>query len=153
MSPGNRPKSHSCNGLTANGGDSAIAPPGSTQKANPPGRPRASSPVLRQLFAPGTPAAAAGAGGSRGRAADVDELVAPLGRPTLAAGGGAASAEPVVGTEAFRRSGTGAAVTGSDVEPDILPPAGAGAHVGARVLAAANGVGTYTPALGDLVAG
>ena len=108
--------------------------------------------MLRQLFAPGTPAAAAGAGGSRGPAADVDELVAPLGRPTLAAAG-AASAEPVVGTEAFRRSGTGAAVTGPDVEPDILPPAGAGAHVGARVLAAADGVGTFTPALGDLVAG
>ena len=96
--------------------------------------------MLRQLFA-------------RGPAADVDELVAPLGRPTLAAAGGAASAEPVVGTEAFRRSGTGAAVTGPDVEPDILPPAGAGAHVGARVLAAADGVGTFTPALGDLVAG
>ena len=104
--------------------------------------------MLRQLFAPGTPAAAAGAGGSRGPAADVDEFVAPLGRPTLAAAGGAASAEPVVGTE-----GTGAAVTGPDVEPDILPPAGAGAHVGARVLAAADGVGTFTPALCDLVAG
>ena len=108
--------------------------------------------MLRQLFAPGTPAAAAGAGGSRGPAADVDELVAPLGRQTLAAAGGATSAEPVVGTEAFRRSGTGAAVTGPDVEPDI-PPAGPGAHVGARVLAAADGVGTFTPALGDLVAG
>ena len=112
--------------------------------------------MLRQLFAPGTPAAAAaGAGGSGGPAADVDELVAPLGRPTLAAG--AASAEPVadLGTEASRRSGTGAAVTGPDVEPDVLPTAAAGAHVGRRVevLAAADGVGTFTPALGDLVAG
>ena len=105
-------------------------------------------PALRGLFAPGTRAAAAAApAGSGCLPADVDELVAPLGHPSLDAGGDvatAASAEPVagLGTEASIWSGTGAAGTGSDVEPDIVPTAGSGVQV--QVLAAAGRPRAFT---------
>ncbi len=130
--------------------------PGSAPGANPPGLPRASSPSLRGLFAPGTPAATAGVrGGSRGPGAAVDELVAPLGHPGLNPGGGvatAAAAELIadLGTEASIWSGTGAAFTGPDLEPAVVPTAGAVV----QVLAAADRSKAFTasPPVG-LVAG
>ena len=156
MSPRNRPNSNTDSGLTPIGRGPAGERPGSAPERNAAGSPSASKPVLRGLFAPGTPASAAAAlGGSRGPVADVDELVAPLGRPGLDAGdvATAAAAEPVagLGTEASIRSGTGAAITGSDVDPDVLATAAAG-DVGQRVevLAAAERGRTFAPALGDL---
>ena len=103
-------------------------------------------PALRGLFAPGTAASAAAApAGSGGSAADVDELVAPLGHSVLAAAGDvatAAAAELVagLGTEASIWSGTGAAVTGPDVEPAVVPTPGSGV----QVLAAATWSGAFT---------
>ncbi len=141
-------KSNSCNWLTANGGDPASAPPGSTPKAIPPGSPRASSPALRRLFAPSTPAgAAAGTGGSGGPAVDVDELAVPRGRLGRAASAqaveAAAAAPPAgLGTEASSQSGTGAAVTGPAVER---------VRRRVEVLVAADRTRMSTPALGDLV--
>ena len=158
MSPRNRPKSNTDNGLTSNGGGAAAGPAGSAPEANARRPPSVSRPALRGLFAPGTPAAAeAGADGSGGPAADVDELAVRLAHPGLAAGvdvAPAAAAEPAagLGTEASRRPRTGAAVTGPDVAPDVPATAAAG-DVGQRVevLAAAARGKTFTPSRGDLV--
>ena len=57
---------------------------------------------------------------SRDLPADVDELVAPLGRPTLAAGVGVTQAEFVDDLETETSSRPGAA--GVDGEPDVQPP-------------------------------
>ena len=78
--------------------------------------------------------AAATPGRSGGPPADVDELVAPLGRPGLDARGDvatAAAAEPVAGleTEASIGSGIGATAAG---EADALATAAAG-NLGQRV--------------------
>ena len=164
MSPGNRPNFNADSGLTPTGRGPAGERPGSAPERNAAGSPRASRPALRRLFASATPASAAATPGrSGGPPAGVDELVAPLGRPGLDAGGDAATAaaaEPVagLGTEASRRPRSGAAVAGPDVAPDVLPTAGSGAHdVGRRVevLAAAvrpaDRTRTFTLALGDLV--
>ena len=110
-----------------------------------------------EVLRPGTPASAApDPGGSEGLLADAAALAATLGRPGRAAGVVAAevaSAAPAasVEAEASSRPGASAAVT----EPDVVPTAGSGAHVGLRVevLAAADGVGTFTPSPGGLVAG
>ena len=146
MSPGNRPNSNTDSGLTPIGRGPAREWPGSAPESNAAGSPRASRPALRGLFAPGTRAVAAGVrGGSRGPVADVDELVAPLGHSVLAAGGDvatAAAAELIagLGTEASIWSGTGAAVTGPDVEPVVVPTAGSGVEV----LAAADRSRAFT---------
>ena len=70
------------------------------------------------FFAPGTAASAAAApSGSGGLPANVDELAAPLGRPSRAAGGAAVEvAAPAAGveTEAFNQAG---AATRTGVEP------------------------------------
>ena len=101
MPPRNRPNSHKHNSLTGNGGRIQGAAPGSTRKGNAPAPPRASSPALRWLFAPITPAAAeAVTGGSGNLAADVDELVGPFGRQSRDAVVGAAqiaAAAPAAG--------------------------------------------------------
>ena len=156
MSPGNRPNFNTDSGLTPIDRGPAGERPGSAPESNAAGSPRASRPALRGLFAPGTRAAAAATpGGSGGPAADAGDLVALLGHPGLDAGdvATAAAAEPVAGfgTEASIRAGTGAAVTGSDVDPDVLATAAAG-DVGQRVevLAAAERGRTFAPALGDL---
>lgn len=161
MSPRNRPKSNTCNGLTKNGGGAAAGPAGSAPEANARRPPRSSRLSLRRFFAPGTPAAAeAGAGGFESLAGDVDELAAILVRPNRNAGVGATAAATAAGlqTEASSRSGTGAAVSGVDVEPGVLPPAGSGVHVvGRRVEVLAAGdrssgrTRTFAPALGGLV--
>ena len=70
-------------------------------------------------------------GGSVGPPADVDEFVASVGHPGLAAGvdiASAVAAEPVagLGTEASIWFGTVAAVPGPDGEPDIVPTAESG---------------------------
>ena len=136
--------------------------PGSAPEANAPGPPRASIPALLLLFAPATSAAAhAVAGGFGGLAADVDALVAPFERLSHDAVVGAvqtAAAAPAARLRTRRasiRSGTGAAVSGPAVESDVLPAAGAVAYVGRRVevLAAADRTRSFTPLLGDLVAG
>ena len=157
MSPRNRPNSNTDSGLTPTGRGPAGERPGSAPESNAAGSARASRPALRGLFAPGTRAAAAGVrGGSRGPVADVDELVAPLGHSVLAAGGDvatAAAAELVagLGTEASIWSGTGAAVTGPDVEPAVVPTPGSGV----QVLAAATWSGAFTasPPAAGLVGG
>ena len=137
----NRPNSNTGSGLTPTGRGPAGERPGSAPERNASGSPRASRPALRGLFAPGTLTSAAGVrGGPRGPVADVDELVAPLGHPGVAAVGDVATttavAEPVagLGTEASTWSGTGAAVTGPDLGPDIVPITGPGV----QVLAAAD---------------
>ena len=135
MSPGNRPNSNTDSGLTPIGRGPAGEWPGSAPESNAAGSSRASRPALRGLFAPGTRAAAAGVrGGSRGPVDDVDELVAPLDHPGLDAVGDvapAAAAGPAAGVEAetSSRPGTGAAVTGLDVEPDTVLTAGSGVQV------------------------
>ena len=137
MSPGNRPKFNTVSGLTQTGPGPAGEQPGSARERNAAGSPRASQPALRRFFTPGTPASAAAApGGSGGPPADVDELAAP---------GPAAGVE----AEASSRPGTGAAVTGPDVEPDVVPTAGAGV----QVLVAAARSRAFTPSPAGLVAG
>ena len=107
------------------------------------------------MFASGTAASAAAApSGSGGLPADVAELAAPLGRLGRAAGVVAAELAapgPPAGVEAeaSSRPGTGAAVTGPDVEPDVVPTAGAGV----QVLAAAARSRAFTPSPAGLVAG
>ena len=154
MSPRNRPNSNTDSGLTPTGRGPVGERPGSARESNAAGSPGASRPALRRLFAPGTrAAAAAGPGRSGGPQADVDELVAALDRPGLAAGGDvatAAVAEPVAGleTEASIRSGICATAAG---ETDVLATASAG-DVGQRVevLASAERGRTFAPVLGDL---
>ena len=133
MSTGNHPNFNTDSRLTPTGRGPAGERPGSAPERNAAGSPGASRPVLRRLFASATPASAAATPGrSGGPPADVDELIAPLGRPGLAAAG--------------------------DVAPDVLPTAGAGAHDVGRwveVLAAAvrpaDRTRTFTLALGDLI--
>ena len=155
MSPRNRPNFKTDSGLTQTGPGPAGERPGSARERNAAGSPRASRPALRRFFAPGTPASAAAApGGSGGPPADVDELAAPLGRLGRAAGVVAAELAapgPPAGVEAeaSSRPGTGAAVTGPDVEPDVVPTAGAGV----QVLAAAARSRAFTPSPAGLVAG
>ena len=139
MSPGNRPNFNTVSGLTQTGPGPAGERPGSARERNAAGSPRASRPALRRLFASGTAASAAAVpSGSGGLPADVAELAAPLGRLGRAAGGVAAelAAPP-------------AAVTGPDVEPDVVPTAGAGV----QVLAAAARSRAFTPSPAGLVAG
>ena len=131
----NRPKFNTFSGLTQTGGGSAGERPGSTPEETARRPPRASRPALRRFFASGTAASAAAApGGSGGLPADIAELVAPLGRLGRAAGVVAAELAapgPPAGVEAeaSSRPGIGAAVTGPDVEPDVVPTAGAGVQV------------------------
>ena len=102
--------------------------------------------MLRKFFAPGTLAAAeATPGGSGGLPADVEALVALLGHPGRAAGVDVATLAAValvagLGTKASMWSGTSAAVTGPDVESDVVPTAGSGV----QVLAAADRSGAFT---------
>ena len=147
MSPRNRPNFNTDSGLTPIGGGVAVGRPGSAPAGTAAGHRRASGPALREFFAAGTEASSAAAPvRPGGPSADVDELVAPLGHPGLDAGvdvATVATAEPIagVGTEASSRPGTGAAaVTGPDVEPDIVPTAGPGA----QVLAAADRARAFT---------
>ena len=92
--------------------------------------------ALWGFFAPGTPPSAAAApGGPGGAPADVDELAAPLGRPSRAAGGvtvevAAAALAAVVETEASTRPGTAA---GPDIEPDAQPAKRGRRRVGRQV--------------------
>ena len=151
----NRPNFNTDSGLTPNGRGPAGEWPGSARERNAAGSPRDSRPALRRFFASGTAASAAAApSGSGGLPADVAELAAPLGRLGRAAGVVAAelaAPEPAAGVEAeaSSRPGTGAAVTGPDVEPDIVPTAGAGV----QVLAAAARSRAFTPSPAGLVAG
>ena len=154
MSPGNRPKFNTVSGLTQTGPGPAGKRPGSARERNAAGTPRASRPALRRFFAPGTPASAAAPGGSGGPPADVAEFAAPLGRLGRAAGVVAAELAapgPPAGVEAeaSSRPGTGAAVTGPDVEPDVVPTA----EAGVQVLAAAARSKAFTPSPAGLVAG
>ena len=157
MSSRNRPKFNIESRLTLNGRWPAGERLGSAPKGNETGAPGVSRAGVRRFFAPGTPASAAVAPGrSGGPQADVDELVASLVRPGLAAGGDvapAAAAEPVGGfeTEASIWSGIGATVTGPDVEPAVVPTPGSGV----QVLAAATRSGAFTasPPAAGLVAG
>ena len=128
MSPRNRPNFKTDSGLTRTGPGPAGERPGSARERNAAGSPRASRPALRRFFASRTPAsAAASPGGSGGLPADVAELAAP---------GPPAGVE----AEASSRPGTGAAVTGPDVEPDVVPTAGSGV----QVLAAAHRSRAFT---------
>ena len=155
MSPGNRPKFNTESGLTQTGPGPAGERPGSARERNAAGAPRASRPALRRFFASGTAASAAAApSGSGGLPADVAELAAPLRRLGRAAGVVAAELAapvPAAGVEAAAssRPGTGAAVTGPDGEPDVVPTAGAGV----QVLAAAARSRAFTPSPAGLVAG
>ena len=119
----NRPKSNTESGLTPNGGGAAGERPGSAPEETARRPPRASRSALRRLFAPGTPAsAAASAGGSGGLPADVDELVAPLGRPSRAAGDVAvelAAAAPAAGVE--REGSSPGTAAGPAIEPAAQP--------------------------------
>ena len=157
MSPRNRPKSHSVSGLIPNGGGAGGGPAGSAPKANTPGSWRASRPALRRFFAPGTAVSAEpGAGGFESSAADVDELVATLGRPRRVGDVGPATAAPAAGfeTEASGRFGISAAISGPDVGPDVLPTAEASARVCRRgeVLAEAELARAFPPSPGGLAA-
>ena len=152
MSPRNRPNFNTVSGLTQTGPGPAGERPGSARERNAAGSPRASRPALRRFFASRTAASAAAApSGSGGLPADVAGLAAPLGRAVgvvaaeLAAPGSPAGVE----AEASSRPGTGAAVTGPDVEPDVVPTAGAGV----QVLAAAARSRAFTPSPAGLVAG
>ena len=157
MSPRNRPNSNTDSGLTPIGRGPAGEWPGSAPESNAAGSPRASRPALRGLFAPGTRAAAAASPArSGGLPADIDAPAATRHRPGRAAGVvvaevAAAGLAAGVEVEASSRPGTGAAVTGPDVESDVLGTASAG-DVGQRVevLAAAARGRTFAPALGDL---
>ena len=130
----NRPKFNTVSGLAPNGGGPEGGRPGSAPERNAGGSPRASRSALRRFFAPGTPALAAVApGGSGDLPADVDELVAPLGRPSRAAGDMAvkiASAAPVAGLETENRPGTTA---GPAIEPVAQPTRRGHRCVGRRV--------------------
>ena len=150
----NRPNFNTDSGLTPNGPGPAGERPGSAREKNAAGSPRASRPALRRFFAPGTLASSAAAPcGSGGPPADVAELAAPLGRLGRAGVVAAELAAPGppagVVAEASSRPGTGAAVTGPDVEPDVVPTAGAGV----QVLAAAARSRAFTPSPAGLVAG
>ena len=157
MSPRNRPNFNTDSGLTPTGRGPVGERPGSAPERNETGSPRASRSALRRLFAPGTPASAAAEAaraGSGGPPADA-ELAATLGRPGRAAAGVAAelaAAGPPAGVEAeaSSRTGTGAPVTGPDVEPDVVPTAGSGVQVLAA--AARSRAFTTSPPAG-LVAG
>ena len=154
MSPRNRPNSNTGSGLTPTGRSPGGSGPDRLRRGTRPGLREASRPALRRLFASATPASAAATPGrAGGPQADVDELVAPLGRRGLDAGGDvapAAAAEPVAGleTEASIWSGIGATAAG---ETDVLATASAG-DVGQRVevLASAERGRTFAPVLGDL---
>ena len=141
MSPGNRPNFNTDSGLTPTGRGPAGERPGSAPESNAAGSPRASTPALRGLFAPGTRAAAAVApAGSGGLPADIGAPAATLHHPGRAAGDVAAelaAAGPAAGVEAVAssRPGTGAPVTGPDVESDVLAPASAGSAPGDLVVA------------------
>ena len=152
-----RSKSNSRNTLAPNGGGVAGEPRGSAPKGSAPRGSGDLEPGLRSFFAPGTPASAeATPGGSAGPPADVDELVEPLGHAGRSAAvdvATAAAAEPVGGLamEASIWSGTGAAVTGPDIEPDVVPTDGSGV----QVLAAADRSRAFTasPPAAGLVGG
>ena len=155
MSPGNRPNFNTVSGLTQTGPGPAGERPGSARERNAAGFPRASRPALRRFFASGTAASAAAApSGSGGLPADVAELAAPLGRlgraASVVAAELAAPGPPAgVEAEASSRPGTSAAVTGPDVEPDVVPTAGDVV----QVLAAAARSRAFTPSPAGLVAG
>ena len=150
----NSPNFNSESGLTPNGGGAGGVSPGSAPKGNAPRSRIASRPALRGFFAPGTPASAAAApGGSGGPPADVDELAATLGRPSLDAGVEAvevAAATPAAGveTEALSRPGTAAAGPGG--EPDAQPARRGRRRVTRRVyvLADAARANPFTPPAG-----
>ena len=156
MSPRNRPNSNTDSGLTPIGRGPAGEWPGSAPESNAAGSARASRPPLRGLFAPGTHAAAAAAPArTGGLPADIDAPAATLHRPGRAAGVVAAevaAAGPAAGVEAraSSRPGTGAAITGPDLEPAVVPTAGSVV----QVLAAAGRGRAFTasPSVG-LVAG
>ena len=136
MSPGNRPKFNTDSRLTPNGGGPEGERPGSAPERNETGPPRASRPVLRRLFAPGTPASVAGPTGSGGPPADVDELVTTRGRRGRAVGVMAvevAAAWPVVGVGSEASSGRGTAVAGRGLEPGAHPARRGHRRVGQRV--------------------
>ena len=94
---------------------------------------------VRMFFAPGPAAsAAAGVGEPGGLPADVDELIATLGRPDRAGGGVAvevAAAAPAAGGEmdASSRPGTAAAGPDVEVEPAAQPATRGHRRVGRRV--------------------
>ena len=124
MCAGNRPNFNTGSRLTPNGGGPAGERPGSAPERNETGSPGASRAGIRRFFAPGTPpSAAAGPGGSGGLPAAVDEIVAPLGHPSRAAGDVAvevAAAAPAASVEA-EASSQPATDAGPDVEPDAQP--------------------------------
>ena len=126
MSPRNRPKFNTDSGLTPNGRGVACVRPGSAPAGTAAGYRRASRPALREFFVPGTLAAAeATPSGSGGLPADVEALVALLGHPGRAAGVDVATLAAValvagLGTKASMWSGTSTAVTGPDVESDVV---------------------------------
>ena len=157
----NRPNPNTGNGLTGNGGHPRGAAPGSAPEGNAPAPPRASSPALRRLFASLPPGAARAADVELGGlAADVEELVelfAPL-TPDAGVPAGQAAVTALgagLGTQAAIRSGTGAAVSGPDVELDVHPIAGVGGRVGPRVevLVTADRARAFTPPPGGPAAG
>ncbi len=136
MPPRNRPKSNSRSRLIGNGGRHRGAALGSAPERNAPAPPRASSPALRRLFAAGTHAATQVVG-------DVDELAAPPGRLSLADGVGSAQASGQAGTD----------TAPTNVEPDVLTAAGAGARVGrVDVLVTAGRATSFTLSPGGHVA-
>ena len=136
MSAGNRPKFNSESGLTPNGGGPEGERLGSAPARKETGPPAASRPALREFFALGTPTSAEAAlGGPGGLPADVDELVAPIGRPSRAAGVTAveaAAASPAAGGESEASSGRGTAVAGRSLEPGVHPAKRAHRRVGRR---------------------
>ena len=138
----NRPKFNTESRLTPNGGGPEGERPESAPERNQAGPPRASRPALRRFFAPGTPAAAAPApGGSGGLPAAVVALVAPLGRPSRAAGVMAlevAAASPAAAGESEASSGRGAAAAGRGVEPDAQPARRGHRRIGRQVDAPAD---------------
>ena len=152
-----RPNFNINSGLTLIGRGLAGERPGSAPESNAAGSARASRPALRGLFAPGTRAGAAAApAGSGGLPADIDAPAATLHRPgravgVVAAEVGAPGPAAGVEAEASSRPGTGAAVTGPDLEPDIVPSTGSVV----QVLAAADRSRTFTasPPAAGLVAG
>ena len=134
MSSRKRPNFNTVSRLTPNGGGPAGERLGSVPKGTARRPPRASSPALREFFAPGTPAsAAASPGGSGGLPADGAELAMTLGRPGRAAGVEVAAAAPPAGveTEASSRPGT-AGVGRPDVELDAQPARRGHRRVGRR---------------------
>ena len=138
--------------MTPNGGGARGVSPGSAPKGNAPRSPRASRPAIRGVFAPGTPASAAAAtGGSGGPPADVDELAATLGRPSLGVEVvEVAAATPAAGVEPEALSRPGTAAAGPVVEPDAQPARRGRRRVTRRVdvLAAAARANPFTPPAG-----